>query len=589
AAVGALVLGLLLGPAPLASTATARVVLRPDSPWSPQRAADLLLSDVILVPASGEPEAKAAAFRSLLRVEIEPSAVRVSSTAFFASTAARRVNAVAAAFAERAPGILRSDLAAELERVKAAIAERSTDLAGLPASRPDPKVEVEAIRGLEREIDRLSAALDKGAVGPPSPLDTRESDRISAEIEAARRRLAELRNTYAEDWPPVAKAAAEIEDLRLRRQQALNRETLEARFAPVRKTIERIRELAAERERRLTALDAQPKSARVAASPEVRRASLQEHLATLEERRAKILTQGGMADVVLERVEPAARASDSRSSLPLLLLFALLAGVAAAWIAERMTSTIRTEHDLRRYVNLPILGVIPKAPDPNDRMVLHAAPDSRLVEPYNTAAALLEGRAGEAGAKLIGITSARPGEGKSTTAANLAISLARGLARVLIVDADLRRPSMHKLMGLGDDVQGLSSYLSGAANQLDSVLAATEMENLTVLPAGSPLQNPIPFLRSERLRVVIPELRERFDFVIVDLPPVRSAADALVLAPTLDGLVLVLGAGETGKDDAAAAKRLIRDARGKLLGCVLTKAEVYSRGYYAYAPATDAS
>lgn len=584
----ALVLGAIFWPAPLlTSTASARVVLRPDSPWTPERAAEIALSAAVLGPASGLPDGDLPGYRARLRVQAEPGALRISSTSW--RGAATRVNQVANAFFDKAPAILAADLSAEMERLQAAIAARAAELAALPASLPDPRVEAEALRQLDRDILRLATALEKGDVGPPAAVDTRESDRVAAEMDAARRRLSDLQSTYPNDWPPVAKAAADVEDLRLRRQQAINRETLAARFAPVRATIDRLRELSAERDRRAKALEAQPKTARASGSPDTRRASLQEHLRALEGRRAEILTQGSLAASMIERVEPAAGAAETRSALPLLLLAALLAAVAAAAVAERLTSTIRTEHDVRRYVNLPIVGVIPKAEDPSDRLVLHA-PSSRLVEPFNTAAALLEGRSAEAGAKLIGVTSARPGEGKSTTAANLAVSLARGLARVLLVDADLRRPSQHRLFDLGD-VQGLSSYLSGAANQFDAVLSPTEMENLTVLPAGAPLQNPIPFLRSERLRAVIPELKERFDFVIFDLPPVRDAADALVLAPTLDGLLLVLGAGEAGKDDAAAAKRLIREARGKLLGCVLNKAAIWSRGYYEYVPtpAADAS
>lgn len=583
AGAAALVLGAYFGWPLFSSTAVARVVLHPDSPWTPERAAEIVLSAAVLGPASGKPDAEVSAYRELLRVDAEPGAVRIRSTSW--AGAARRVNAVADAFFDHGPKILRMELDAELDRLDQAIARRAAELAALPASLPDPRVETEAIRQLDRDILRLTTALEKGEVGPPAPLDTRESDRFGAEMDAARRRLSELQTTYPPDWPPVAQAAAEVEDLRLRRQQAINRETLAARFAPVRATIERVRELTAERDRRARDLEAQPKASRVAGSPETRRASLQQHLREIEGRRTAILTQSSLAASVVERVEPAVGAAGSRAALPLLLLAALLTAVAAAALAEKMTATIRTEHDVRRHVNLPLLGVIPKADVPDDRLILHS-PSSRLVEPFNTAAALLEGRA----TKLIGVTSARPGEGKSTTAANLAVSLARGLARVLLVDADLRRPSQHKLFDLGD-VQGLSSYLSGAANQFDAVLAPTEMENLTVLPAGAPLQNPIPFLRSERLRAVIPELKERFDFVLFDLPPVRDAADALVLAPTLDGLLLVLGAGEAGKDDAAAAKRLIREARGKLLGCVLNKAAIWSRGYYEYipAPAADAS
>jgi capsular exopolysaccharide synthesis family protein len=597
AAVAAFLAGLLFLPgAPLASTARARLVLRPGSPWTPARAADVLLSDEVLSAAlaTSRPE-DIPPYRALFRTRLEGASVRLESTAVAGGSAVRRVNAVARAFAERAPRVLEAERAAEAARLDAAIAARTAELAALPrpapgraASHPEAVAAAEeALRRLDAELARRTADLESGATGPVRAVDTSASDALAAQLDAARRRRDALQALYPADWPPVARAAAEIEDLRLRLQQARNREGLEARFAPVREALERVRTLSAERERVRLELEtlAAARPAAPSGDPGAKRASLDAHLRELEENRARLLSSPPAAAALVDRVEPAAGAVESRSTLPLLAGLSLLAGLLTAWIRERLDATIRTEHDIRRFVNLPVLGVIPQAPREDDRMLLHADPHSRLVEPFNTAAALLEGHAADVKAKTIAVVSARPGDGKSTVAANLAVSLARGLARVLLVDADLRRPSQHRFFGLGD-VPGLSSYLTGASDSLDSLIASTEMENLTILPAGPTLQNPIPFLRSERLRVVLPELRERFDFVIVDLPPVRSAADALVLMPALDGAVLVLGAGATGKDDAAAAKRLVRDARGRFLGCVLNKAAIHSRGYYEYVPAT---
>lgn len=584
AAGAAFLLGLLLVPGgPIGATVRARILLSPDSPWTPERARDALLSDEVLTPAGlGEP----AGVRPLLKTSLDIGAVVVESSAATASGAAQRINAALRSLVEKAPEMARADIDAELGRLRATTAERAAELAALPppSRGPDAPAAEQALKDLDREIERLSAAVEKGDAGPPHAVSTATSDKIAAALEEARRHLAGLQATYPADWPPVVRAAADVEDVRLRLQQARNREALEARFAPVREAIDRLRVLAGERETLVRNLDSlRARGAGPAPDVEARRASLQAHLRALDDRRVRLLAGRAAADVVIARLEPAGGASRSRSHLLLLLVLALALGAATAAVVERLTPALRTEHDVRRYVNLPLLGLIPKAAAEDDRLVLHADPRSRLIEPFNTMAALLEGRCAEAGAKVVAVTSARPGEGKSTVAANLAISLARGLARVLLVDADLRRPSQHQLLSLGE-VPGLSSYLTGAADQLDAVMSTTEMENLTVLSAGPALQNPIPFLRSERLRVVLPELRERFDFVIVDLPPVRAAADALVMAPTMDGIVLVLAAGETGKDDATSAKRLIRDARGKLIGCVLNKTEIYSRSYYDYQP-----
>ena len=267
--------------------------------------------------------------------------------------------------------------------------------------------------------------------------------------------------------------------------------------------------------------------------------------------------------------------------LPILLAAGLVLGLAAGAAAEALATTIRTEHDVRRYVNLPLLGVIPLVADEEDRLLLSGDPRAPLVEPYNTAAALLETRAREESAKAYALTSPSPDEGKSSVACNLALALARGGSRVLLVDADLRRPAQQRLFSLSN-ASGLSSYLTGATDDIEDVIAPTGVEGLKLLLSGPVLEQPVPYFRSERFKALVQELRGRYDLILVDLPPVGLAADALLAAPLVDGTILVLSAPETRKDDAARAKRLIRDAGGKLAGCVLNKATVMSRGYYYY-------
>jgi capsular exopolysaccharide synthesis family protein len=155
------------------------------------------------------------------------------------------------------------------------------------------------------------------------------------------------------------------------------------------------------------------------------------------------------------------------------------------------------------------------------------------------------------------------------------------------VDADLRRPAQHARFGVPNE-SGLSTYLSGGADAVDAVLVPTETENLVLLPSGPSLESPIPFLRSERFKALLAELRGRFDHVVVDLPPVCRAADALLAAPLVDGMILVLAAGESRKDDVTLAKRLVRSVGGTWTACVLNKAAGEPLGYYSYGPAVPA-
>ena len=155
------------------------------------------------------------------------------------------------------------------------------------------------------------------------------------------------------------------------------------------------------------------------------------------------------------------------------------------------------------------------------------------------------------------------------------------------MDADLRRGTQHKLFSVANE-PGLSAYLQGGTDTIDAMMSATDVDNLTLMPAGAPMQNPIPFLHAERFHALLRDLRGWYDYVIVDLPPVKSAADALIVAPLADAIVLVAASGETRKDDVTYAKRMIRSVKAKMCGCVLTKARIRGGGYYYY-PTTVAA
>jgi capsular exopolysaccharide synthesis family protein len=288
---------------------------------------------------------------------------------------------------------------------------------------------------------------------------------------------------------------------------------------------------------------------------------------------------------VIDRFEPAGGAAFTGASLPLLLAVALVLGIAAACGAELLSVTLRTEQDVRRYVNLPLLAAIPREKDAALRILPSAGPG--VTEAFNTLAALLEARTKEDGARLFAVTSSIPGEGKSTVACNAAVALARAGSRVLLVDADLRRGTQHRLFSVANE-PGLSSYLQGGTDTVDSMVCATDVDNLTLMPSGAPMQNPIPFLHAERFHALLRDLRGWYEYVIVDLPPVRSAADALIVAPLADAVVLVAASSETRKDDVTYVKRMLRSVKSKLCGCVLTKAGVRSGGYYYYPSAVPA-
>ena len=169
------------------------------------------------------------------------------------------------------------------------------------------------------------------------------------------------------------------------------------------------------------------------------------------------------------------------------------------------------------------------------------------------------------------VTSAVPEEGKSTTLANLAVTLAQGGRSTIVVDCDLRRPRQHEIFGVPAQ-PGLSDLV--LAREGEPALAETGVENLWLLPAGTLPPNPADLLSSRRLEAVIEQLKARADYVLFDAPPVIAVTDAALLASKLDGVLLVMSAGQTRRDHAQRAKDLLEKIHVRLVGAVLTNASL---------------
>lgn len=177
------------------------------------------------------------------------------------------------------------------------------------------------------------------------------------------------------------------------------------------------------------------------------------------------------------------------------------------------------------------------------------------------------------------VTSTAPDEGKSTTLANLAVTMAQAEQRVILVDCDLRRPSLHTLFGLSNDVGLTSALLDQADAPLP--LLATAVPGLSLLPSGPLPPRPADLLGSRRMEEMITRLRAEADMVLFDTPPVIAVTDAAVLATRLDGVLLVLQAGKTRRDRAREARTLLEKVKAHIVGVVLNNARLEAGyGYY---------
>jgi len=178
------------------------------------------------------------------------------------------------------------------------------------------------------------------------------------------------------------------------------------------------------------------------------------------------------------------------------------------------------------------------------------------------------------------VTSSGPSEGKSTITANLAIVNAQQEKKVLLIDADMRKPTVHYTFRL-DNLRGLSNVLVGEHSLQEAVNTEVE-DNLDILSSGPIPPNPSELLASKRLKELISEAKEVYDIIIFDTPPVLAVTDAQILADSVDGTLLVIRSGKTEKEAALKAKEALEPAKAKLLGTVLNDREKAANSYYYY-------
>lgn len=180
--------------------------------------------------------------------------------------------------------------------------------------------------------------------------------------------------------------------------------------------------------------------------------------------------------------------------------------------------------------------------------------------------------------KSILVTSPEPSDGKSTTAVNLAIVLAQQSGRVLLVDADLRKPSIHYSFNVSN-IHGLTNAITRQVS-LNTVISKTCVPNLDILPSGPIPPNPSELLDSNSMKAIMEELRNMYEYIIFDTPPVLAVTDPQILANKCDGVVIVVNSGKTHKEGALKTKKLLENAQGHLLGVILNGGKKNNMYYY---------
>lgn len=302
-------------------------------------------------------------------------------------------------------------------------------------------------------------------------------------------------------------------------------------------------------------------------------------------------TTGSPARVRVDVIRPASvPASPVSPNLVQNLLMGVFCGlgigIGMAILRVILDTKIRSKADIEMVTELPIVGMIGRDPESEKRpLVALKDPRNPLVESFRTLRTNLSYLNVEDDSNSVIITSAGPNEGKTTTAMNLAVVMADSGARVVLVDADLRKPSIAKTLGIEGGV-GLSDLLAGKAS-FEDVLQQFGRQHLFVLPAGRIPPNPSELLGSKTMGKVLDMLSEHFDYVIIDTPPVLAVTDAAILSKRAGGTLMIAAAGRVRKQELSNALEALETVGGNLLGVVVTMVptkgpDAYSYSSYSY-------
>ena len=475
---------------------------------------------------------------------------------------------------------------ATLENKLTMFPERVAEVASKLASTESKRKELETVYASVKRLEGNPEALDSMPRVASDP--TLQS--IRAQISAAEQKITELQQKYGQKHPAMIAA---IGDLKLLKEKRLEQ---------IKKVVESIKneyELAKSSEENFRRYAGQTKAETLNIGEKfIQYGVLKREVETSKQLFdaivARIKEQGITQDIqtinvwVMEKSE--VPGSPTKPNTPknifLGLIAGLIGGVGFAFFIEYLDNTIKSPEEIESRFNVPVLGMIELLKPGNGAIeeIVLKEPRSHLAENYRVIRTNILLSSADKHPKNIVIASTSPQDGKTATAVNLATILAQSGGPVLIVDADLRRPRIHKIFGI-DNNMGLSTYLAGASDiQFEST---KHLSNLSILPSGPLPPNPSELLGSNRMKELITLLEEKFDFIIWDSPPLFSVAESLVLSKLLGGTIIVTRAGTTTYEDLDRGLKSLSDIGARFLGVVingldLKESDRYYHRYYGH-------
>ncbi len=415
--------------------------------------------------------------------------------------------------------------------------------------------------------------------------------------------IADARSTFGPKHPKVQRLERQIQEIKSQldreKQQVANR--IESEYQAALKREQLLRK----------ALEAQKAEANILNSKLVEYSLLKREYETnqqLYEGLLERLKEAGISSGlrssnihIVDRARPPLSPVRPRKSLNILLslVVGLVVGGVLALFNEYLDNSVKVPEEVEQLVNLPVLGIIPAvssvnggpprralpgltaASPSNSELATIAQPQSVVSEAYRALRTSILLSTSKQPPQTILVSSGQPREGKTTTALNLAITLAQRGDRVVLVDTDLRRPRVHRAFGLTND-RGLSSFLAGNSPVDELPRAIRQIPNLFVITSGPTPPNPAELLSCEPLEELFAELRRQFDFIVLDSPPAITVADGMILAAHADGVMLVVHGGVTTRETLKHTTKLMTSVSARLIGVVLNNVDIRSVDYKYY-------
>ncbi|MCE2509412.1 MAG: polysaccharide biosynthesis tyrosine autokinase [Alphaproteobacteria bacterium] len=444
------------------------------------------------------------------------------------------------------------------------------------------RAEAEAQSKQIKKLLAASGSVESAAAVINSPLIQKLREQESQLL----RKIAEYKTQLREGHPRMTLAANELEDLRKNIANEVNKialnlgneleiarvreANLEAEIASLQKKIE----AQAEAETTINALESEV---------EANKQLYETILTRFQETKVQDdeLIQAN-ARIISRAVEPSSPYYPKKRLMVMAALFAsMIGGIALAFVLEYLDSGFRTAEQLENVTGQPVLGLFPHLRDgESPYKAALERPNSIFGESVRRIRTSLALSSVQGMPKAIMVTSSVPGEGKTSGAVALAVSAARSGQKCVLIDCDLRHPSVHEALGMPNE-QGLSNYLAGQMD-LSGIMEMDVRSGLRVIPAGPSVPHPADLLGSQQMRNLTQQLGELFDFVILDAPPLLAVSDALILARNVDKTVFMVRWARTDRNTARAGLKQLLEAGTNLAGVVLSLVDVRKSAQYGF-------